>query len=359
MKANWTINRSSYIRNDGTARLYLSAVIDRKRKYYPTAHYLRANQLRRGKVVNHDNADAINADLSHIMTMILMRDIEARHKGSGITHGDISRIMGGDKPSGTMNAFYREHLETSMKATTYTSHKQTLDVLDDHGEMPMPPKYKDIHDWNAYLCDRYESQSTIYKHHKNLKRYINLAIKMDVVQRNPYTGFTVKRPRTDKIKFLNRDELVAVEAAEVGGVERYQVVKDMFLFSCYTALRFSDVSGLHPSAIRDGNLSLERMYKVDRRVFLRLGEMFDGKALDIIRRYPDGFPRLNNAEVNAILKDIARVAKVKPLTFHMARHTFGTLMASRGETIYHIMQWMGISKFETARVYINLGHELG
>jgi hypothetical protein len=38
--------------------------------------------------------------------------------------------------------------------------------------------------------------------------------------------------------------------------------------------------------------------------------------------------------------------------------TFGTLYAHKTGSIFDVMKAMGISKFETAQIYINLSHEL-
>jgi site-specific recombinase XerC len=63
--------------------------------------------------------------------------------------------------------------------------------------------------------------------------------------------------------------------------------------------------------------------------------------------------------MNKVLKEVGLLAGLsKILTTHVGRHTFGTLYAHQSGSIFEVMKAMGISKFETAQVYINLSEEL-
>ena len=113
-------------------------------------------------------------------------------------------------------------------------------------------------------------------------------------------------------------------------------------------------------------MRLERMYKVDRRVFLKLWELFDGKPEIIIKKYLKKnkkndlvFDYITNIQINRCLKVIQQTAGISQnLTFHIGRHTFGTHIARTSGSIFEVMKLMGLSKFETAQIYIDLSDEI-
>lgn len=66
------------------------------------------------------------------------------------------------------------------------------------------------------------------------------------------------------------------------------------------------------------------------------------------------FPQLSNVSVNRDLKELARLARIeKKLTFHEARHTFGTRLAERVHDPYVILALMGHTSVKTFMIYIH------
>jgi integrase len=103
----------------------------------------------------------------------------------------------------------------------------------------------------------------------------------------------------------------------------------MFLFACYTGLRFSDISALSKDKLRtiDGNLWIDTtMIKTTEPIRIPLYLLFDGKPIEILNRntQPDRnyiFDDLTNQYVNRCLKELAALAGItKTVTFHVARH---------------------------------------
>jgi len=82
----------------------------------------------------------------------------------------------------------------------------------------------------------------VYTHHKQVKKYIHLAIKKDLLEpnKNPYLKFQVKTAPTERI-VLSQEEVAKIEAMNFTRDNVHlDLVRDMFLFSSYTGLRFSD-----------------------------------------------------------------------------------------------------------------------
>ncbi len=112
---------------------------------------------------------------------------------------------------------------------------------------------------------------------------------------------------------------------------------------------------------------MPRMVRVDKRVFLRLGDIFDGKPQEIIRPYLEKNrgekyiwgKKIQNQTMNNALKVLQSEAGIETvLTVHLGRHTFCTLYAHQTGSIFDVMKAMGIAKFSTAQIYINLSAEI-
>jgi len=113
-----------------------------------------------------------------------------------------------------------------------------------------------------------------------------------------------------------------------------ELVRDIFIFSCFTGPAYIDVKNLTEKNIRtsfDGNLWImtkRQITKVESNILL-----LDVPKM-ILEKYkgvsPNGrlLPILGNQKMNSYLKEIADVCEInKELTFHIARHTFATIVS--------------------------------
>lgn len=133
-------------------------------------------------------------------------------------------------------------------------------------------------------------------------------------------------------------------------------VRDLFLLSCYTGLRFSDVETLRDEHFSKGWIK-KRMVKTQTDVHIPASELFDGKAIPLIERY-GGVTRLtssmgSNATVNKYLKEVLRLAGCGDcgFTFHTARHTFASLLLQQGVGMATIQRLLGHASVATTEIY--------
>ena len=142
----------------------------------------------------------------------------------------------------------------------------------------------------------------------------------------------------------------------------------MFLFSIYSGLRFSDLMNLKADHIQmtgeKYEIALHKMVKVPQPVFIPLHMVFQGKGESILQKYLSDkteyiFPRITGQKANEYLKTICHDAKVKKhVTWHTARHTFGSQLAARYNDPYLIMQLMGHQEIKTSMIYIHSSQEI-
>ena len=89
--------------------------------------------------------------------------------------------------------------------------------------------------------------------------------------------------------------------------------------------------------------------------------LFNGKAVDIYNKYKSLdqeqtlFPKQAEQKINEKLKDVANLANInKNLTFHVARHSFGSALARVYNDVLLIKELMGHGKLETSMMYIHM-----
>lgn len=227
--------------------------------------------------------------------------------------------------------------------------------------------YKFISDFEQFLRSRKNhhgkpsmGNNGVMKHLERLRKMVNLAVRLEWLPRNPFTAHQLKFQKVER-QFLTAEELRLIEERDFP-IERIQMVKDLFIFSCYTGLAYIDVSNLTPASIvtgPDGDRWISTSRKKTRipvKVPLLL------KALAIIEKYrnhpkalADGtlLPVFSNQKLNSYLQEVAdRCGINKPLTFHIARHTFATTVTlSNGVPIESVSKMLGHTKLTTTQIY--------
>ena len=202
--------------------------------------------------------------------------------------------------------------------------------------------------------------NTVMKHIERFRKLINLSRKLGWMERDPFINFKAKRIKTER-GFLSLLELQEIERKNFT-IPRLQLVRDLFVFSCYTSLSYIDAINLSAENIRigiDGELWIYyKREKTTKPIHIPLLP----KALDIIEKYKDNqkailqgrvFPKISNQKLNSYLKEIADLCGIeKNLTFHIARHTFATTVTlSNGMPIETVSKLLGHSKIATTQIY--------
>lgn len=198
------------------------------------------------------------------------------------------------------------------------------------------------------------------KHIERLRKMVTLSIKLGWLSTDPFIQYRLKFTKVDK-DFLSEKELAELEVVDLAS-HRLTVVRDLFVFSCYTGLAYTDVMNLTPSNIHIG---IDKEYwlitqrqKTDTDVKVPLLP----QALSVIDRFRNHpravnkgslFPLISNQKLNKYLKEVAeKVGISKDLTFHCARHTFATTVTlSNGVPIESVSKMLGHTKISTTQIY--------
>ncbi|MEB0280326.1 MULTISPECIES: site-specific integrase [unclassified Mucilaginibacter] len=227
--------------------------------------------------------------------------------------------------------------------------------------------YKFILDFETFLSKHQPKDhqkplhnNGIMKHIERLCKMVNMAVTMDWLAKDPFAKY---KQHFDKVErfYLTKEELSAIEKKKFT-IERLQVVKDLFLFSCYTGLAYIDTMNLTAGNIAkgiDGNdWLITSRQKTDTDVRIPLLP----QAEELIKKYQDHpkavnhgtlFPVISNQKMNAYLKEIADLCNInKAITFHIARHTFATTVTlSNGVPIESVSKMLGHTTIRSTQVY--------
>ncbi|WP_233487188.1 site-specific integrase [Tenacibaculum sp. E3R01] len=202
--------------------------------------------------------------------------------------------------------------------------------------------------------------NTIMKHIQRLRKMVTLAYKMEWIDKDPFIKFKPTYIKKER-EFLRDDELQTIIDKEFE-IERLNLVKDLFIFRCYTGLSYIDVMNLNEDNIAigiDGNYwIITNRQKTHNKVkipILPMAEKFINKYRWHIktRKTKTLFPNISNQKLNAYLKEIADLCEIKKnLTFHMVRHTFATTVTlSNGVPIETVSKLLEHSKIVTTQIY--------
>lgn len=203
-------------------------------------------------------------------------------------------------------------------------------------------------------------QNTIMKHIERFRKMINLAIRNEWINEDPFIKFQAKFLKVER-GYLTKEELSTIEKRAFP-IERLIQVKDLFIFSCYTGLSYAEVYDLEPRHLIkgiDGGYWIEGKRKKTKETY---SVPLLPQALHIIEKYKDHvkvkaigklLPVLSNQKLNSYLKEIADLCGIeKNLTFHLARHTFATTVTlANGVSLETVGKMLGHASLRSTQVY--------
>lgn len=251
----------------------------------------------------------------------------------------------------------------------------TFDFFDDKG----------LNDYVTYLRDIKEMRnSTIGKQLSFLKWFLRWAFKKGMHQNNAYDSYKPKLKSTQKkIIFLTWEELNKLREFEIPAAKQaLDRVRDVFLFQCFTGLRYSDVFNLRRSDIKGDHIEVTTVKTSDSLII-----ELNNHSKAILDKYKDVafeddkvLPVITNQKMNDYLKELAelaginepvrqtyyrgneRIDEVTPkyalLGTHAGRRTFICNALALGIPPQVVMKWTGHSDYKAMKPYIDIADDI-
>lgn len=360
----FVFNRRYKLRDDNKGLIELYIYRNYKKKYFSTGIYIHPKEWtgKRPTWVNipmNDKGRVYNKFLSNMIDNLEKQDFKQLEQNKNITDEQINAIIRGiqivdisliDFMRETVNN--RNDIQISTKKVTLS----TINKLEKFGIINFNDlTVENILNMQNNLLQEV-SMARAHKIHAILKTYINIAIKYEILpyDKNPYLKINIPKGKSTERRYLTKEELKLLEDKKIT-IKRVEIVKDMFLFSCYTGLAYSDMQNLKPeNIIVENNTEFIKIYrsKTEEKAIVFL---FD-KPREILNKYKGDvycFPRISNQRLNSYLKEIQDLCGIsKTLTTHVARHTFATtVLLSNNVPIEVVSKALGHSDIKTTQIY--------
>jgi len=326
---------------------------------------------------NSEEARLINGHLDNLRTKILIAEKELNKKDIPVNLETLKNMMLGTKERQRLlvpifeehNNKIKELLGSEYAPGTYeryqTSLKHTKDFLNWKYNISDIDITKIDHafitDYEFYLRSvRKCANNTAVKYIKNFNKIIKLCLANDWLEKNPFANYKSKVKEVERV-YLSEGEIQNIINKDFK-TERLSLVRDIFLFSCFTGLAYIDVKNLTKSHISigiDGDKWIfthrQKTESASKIPVLPVTQMIIDKYADHPQAINEEklLPILSNQKMNAYLKEIAAVCEIeKELTFHIARHTFATTITlTNGVPIESVSKMLGHKNLRTTQHY--------
>ena len=206
------------------------------------------------------------------------------------------------------------------------------------------------------------NNSTV-KHTKNLAKILKICYQNTWIEKDLVVYYKGKFNEV-ATNYLTQEEIKSIQDKDFAG-QGLNLVRDIFIFSCYTGLAYIDIYNLTKDRIStgiDGNLwIMTHRQKTHTASNIPLLPIAD----EILRKYENHplttdserlLPMYTNQKVNEYLKTIAETCGItKKLTFHVARHTFATTVTlGNNVSMESVSKMLGHRSIKTTQHYAKI-----
>lgn len=368
---------------NGLLPIYVRLTVDGKRLEYSTKKFIDASkwsQEQSRMKGNSEEARSINSLLDFTRNRINEIQFELLKESKAIIIDEFkNKLMGIKERERLLIPIFEEHnrklkelIGLEYAAGTYeryvTSLKHTKDFLfwkyniSDISIDKVDHAF--ITEYEFYLrSERKCANNTAVKYIKNFHKIINQCLANGWLDKDPFANYKSKVKEVIR-EFLDEKEIEEIINKEFG-IERLEMVRDIFIFSCFTGLAYIDVQQLSQDNIAIGIDGDKWIFKNRQKTETTSKIPLLPMAMEIIKKYENHplcinqnklLPILSNQRMNSYLKEIATLCKIKKdLTFHIARHTFATTITlTNGVPIETVSKMLGHTNLKTTQHYAKI-----
>lgn len=328
---------------------------------------------------NSIEARQINQYLSQIKAQLFQCYQDLKYKGELITAKSIkANYLGEGENSKTLQNLLEYHTQKTKRTLavgTIRNFGVTEGYLNKFLESELKTNdiflnkldYKFICDFANFLQNywpkghpRAMGNNTVMKHIQRFRKIVTLGYHIEWLDRDPFVRWKPTYEKKER-PFLTDNELSNIETYHFP-IERLERVRDLFVFSCYSGIAYSDLINLSQDNIVKGIDGNDWIFTKRQKTKSPIKVPLLPKAKALIEKYKNHpitkitnslLPVITNEKLNLYLKEIAFYCGIKKnLTFHMARHTFATTVTlSNGVPIETVSKLLGHSKIATTQIY--------
>ena len=224
-------------------------------------------------------------------------------------------------------------------------------------------------EYRFYLKKRGLATATMNRYLCWLSRLMYRAVSQRIIRCNPFENAKYEKAE-QKIRFLQKSEVSKLMALRVLDKEAEQA-RRMFIFSCFTGLAIADMEHLqfgHIQTAADGQKYIRKERQKTKVEFIVplhpiaeaiinqcKEEQPSMKEMQTVKDKDNSFIFRTNYSRSVMSAKLSIVGKAcgirERLSYHMARHTFGTMSLSAGIPIESIAKMMGHASISSTQIY--------
>ena len=203
-------------------------------------------------------------------------------------------------------------------------------------------------------------EDTVRTYYRGFVRVMNRAIEEELIQVNPCS--LIKNSEAPKKSESKREYLTFEEVKSLIDTPcAIKVVKQMFLFSCFTGLRVGDILRLKKSNLVEVGKGMWQLEFVQQKTDRVLTVPLSKNALEWLPTESKtdklfGYSMTTN-EYYVLAKWVKDAGITKHVTFHVARHTYATMLLYFGADVYTVSKLLGHTNVQTTQIYAKVVDE--
>ena len=227
-------------------------------------------------------------------------------------------------------------------------------------------------EYRFFLKKRGLKASTVNTNLCWLSRLMFRAVSRRIIRCNSFENAKYEKEEK-KIRFLQKGDVMKLMAMTMNDRES-ELARLMFVFSCFTGMAIADMENLEYSHIQtaaDGQMYIRKERQKTKAEFVvplhpiaeaiinyYRKELARNEEQQTVKEKGDSlvFPHeCSRSVINDRLSIVGKACGIKErLSFHMARHTFGTMTLNAGIPIESIAKMMGHASISSTQIYAQI-----
>lgn len=331
--------------------------------------------------------------IKDLQGLILRAEKEFEVNGLPLTsHGIMSKVKAYLKPvnetetAGDLLAFMEDWITKNKgiwKAGSIQVYKAIKQRISDY-EQSRNTKltfentgYDFFEDYKVFLSGLGYNNVTVTKYLSKTKSFINKAVKRGIAVNTSFKNYKVEGYNDLEVIALTQKEFDKLWEMDLTGNPRLNAIRDVFIFSCVTGMRFSDLEQLRSHQIK-ADFIAQTVTKTSTKIKIPLNK-YSRAILEKYKDMPRPLPIISNQKSNDALHELCEFAefddpteivreinnetvkttypKHELISMHSGRKTFATLSLKKGMSIQNVMKIGGWKDFKSFARYVNVSNE--
>ena len=250
--------------------------------------------------------------------------------------------------------FCREHIEKeNLRPNSLKNFKVVFDSLETSGILKtladLTPA--NVNAYDAWLHSKNDkSDYTIHGYHKKVHKYTRLLWRLQMISSDPYEHVKFPKGSNKERNPLTEAELLKLRDAKVKGhLER---TRDLFIFMAYTGLAYCDMQVFDFSTMTEERKDYTYIDGSRMKTGSKFFTPILPPAMEVLKKYDYKLPVISNQKINEYCHVLEALCQInKPVTCHIGRHSFATLMLSYGFSLETVKRMLGHKNITTTQIY--------